>query len=342
MAEIRIEAGSFGAGRSVAACVGHEVFDVALRGATPLRWLVNLPGGPVDVLDGYRDEAELAAQDGVRNGVMAPFCNRIADARYTFDGVAHDLLPGAADRTIYHGLVRLLPFTLRSAGAHGRGARLTFGCDALSEGNHPGYPYEVEVEVTYDVGPGTLEVEIAGRNVGTTAAPFAAGWHPYFRLPGRATIDGLHLQLPADVAVETDAALVPRAGADAFRPLPADARWEPIGASVVDACYAGLVERDAPVRSVLRDPRTGVRLSVRHDGGLVHVFTGDTLARDRRASLAIEPVEVLTDAFNRPDCATAIRLEPGERRAFRFGVEVSTPRGVERAASTVADLAARG
>jgi len=69
-----------------------------------------------------------------------------------------------------------------------------------------------------------------------------------------------------------------------------------------------------------------MQLAVRHDGGLVHVFTGDTLARDRRASVAIEPVEVLTDAFNRADCATAIRLEPGERRAFRFGVEVSAPR----------------
>jgi aldose 1-epimerase len=52
----------------------------------------------------------------------------------------------------------------------------------------------------------------------------------------------------------------------------------------------------------------------------VHVFTGDTLARDRRRSVAIEPVEVPTNAFNDPSQADAIRLEPGRSRTFSFGV----------------------
>jgi len=79
---------------------------------------------------------------------------------------------------------------------------------------------------------------------------------------------------------------------------------------------------------VLRDPE----LSVWQDRGLVHVFTGDTVARGRRASIAIEPVEVMTDAYNRPDCAAAIRLEPGTRRSFRFGVDLrpTTPQVVSK------------
>ncbi|HEY8719856.1 aldose 1-epimerase [Pengzhenrongella sp.] len=305
--------------------LGSEVLRVALRGATPLRWLVEVPDGVADVLDGYRDADELAAQDGVRNGIMAPFCNRVADGRYVFDGVAHDLLPGAADRLIYHGLVRTLPFTVGEVATHDDGARVTLRCDALADGRHPGYPFAVVVEVTYRLRAGSLEVEIAGCNVGTRAAPFAAGWHPYFRLPGARTTDRLGLALESSAAIRTDPALLPFPGGAAYGPLgPRGAGWAPVGDAVLDACFVGPSGGAGPARSVLSDPETGLRLTVEQERGLTHVFTGDTLERGRRASVAIEPVEAMTDAFNRPDCAEAIRLEPGERRAFRFAVAVST------------------
>jgi aldose 1-epimerase len=56
--------------------------------------------------------------------------------------------------------------------------------------------------------------------------------------------------------------------------------------------------------------------------GLMHVFTGDTLARRPRGALALEPVEFMTNAFNRPECREALALAPGAERSFRFGVEV--------------------
>ena len=52
---------------------------------------------------------------------------------------------------------------------------------------------------------------------------------------------------------------------------------------------------------------------------LMHVFTADTVTRPRE-SFAMESVEVMTNAVGRPDQADAIRLEPGQRRTFRFGV----------------------
>jgi aldose 1-epimerase len=33
----------------------------------------------------------------------------------------------------------------------------------------------------------------------------------------------------------------------------------------------------------------------------------------------------MADAFNRPECAATIRLEPGAERRFRCGVQVTTP-----------------
>jgi aldose 1-epimerase len=332
MTQPAVTTGLFGSSPTVELAVGGDRLRIALLGATPLSWLVDLPGGPADVLDGYQDDGELTAQDGVRNGLMAPFCNRVADGRYTFDGRVHDLLPGAADRTIYHGLVRSQEFAVVATGHDEDSAWVRLRCDALAGGLVPGYPFAVAIEVTYRLAAGALAVEIVGVNVGATAAPFAAGWHPYFRLPGPTTIDRLHLDLAAHVAIATDAELIPRSGPRAYRPLAGHCRWEPIGAAVVDGAFVGSPDETGTIRSVLRDPMTGVELSVWQDRGLIHVFTGDTVARGRRASVAIEPVEVLTDAFNRPDCAAAIRLEPGTRRSFRFGVDLraTTPQVVSK------------
>lgn len=58
----------------------------------------------------------------------------------------------------------------------------------------------------------------------------------------------------------------------------------------------------------------------------MHVFTGDTLARDRRRSIALEPVETPTNAFNQAELADAITLQPGETRSFRFGVRFKAAR----------------
>ncbi|MFD8724624.1 hypothetical protein ACFV2H_43370 [Streptomyces sp. NPDC059629] len=99
-----------------------------------------------------------------------------------------------------------------------------------------------------------------------------------------------------------------------------------LGDAVVDACFADLCPGpDGRIETVLTDPATGEELRVWQYGGYLHVFTGDTLARDRRASIALEPVEATTDAFNRPEHATALALEPGQQRQFRFGVRYAPP-----------------
>jgi aldose 1-epimerase len=296
---------------------GASLLVVALRGATILRWVVDLGDGLVDLLDGYRDADELRSQDGIRNGIMAPFCDRVAGAAYVFDGQEHDLLPGSTARLVYHGLVRSMPFTLDLLDTDD-GLAATFRCHGLSEVPHPGYPFPVDVDVTYRLGPASLGVQIDGHNRGTVPAPFASGWHPYFRLPGATTVDELELRVASRTRIETDAALIPLPGQDAYAAIgPDQAQWQPIGDAVLDVGYLA----DGP--AILRSPSSGVELTLTQDSGLVHVFTGDTIARDRRRAVAVEPVESLTDAFNRPDCAAAIRLEPGARRTFGATVTVT-------------------
>lgn len=300
---------------------GGATAEVALLGATVLRWVVDLGDGPSDLLDGYRTADELRGQDGIRNAVMAPYCDRVSDARYTFDGIEHDLAPGSADRLVYHGSIRSTPFTLAAVREHEDALVVTLRCDGLVTSPPAGYPFAVDVEVTYRLGATCLGIEIAAHNVGPVAAPFACGWHPYLRLPGATTIADLELEVPADTRVETDLDLIPLPGPAAYAPLARRPRWSPLGDVVLDVSYVAQAHPRSP--SVLRDPTSGVQVTLTQDRGLVHLFTGDTLTRDRRASIAVEPVESMTDAFNRPDGAAALRLEPGERRAFAATLTVS-------------------
>ena len=176
----------------------------------------------------------------------------------------------------------------------------------------------------YTVSGRELGIGIRATNGGDTTAPYAAGWHPYFSLSR--PIDDLVLQIPAHTLIRTDASLIPLRGEDALLPLDRcpdmDFRTpRRLGGAVIDACFADLSPGPGGrSETVLNDPATGAELRVWQYGGYMHVFTGDTLARDRRASIALEPVETTTDAFNRPERATALYLEPGRQREFSFGV----------------------
>jgi aldose 1-epimerase len=302
---------------------------VALEGGTLLRWRATLRGRPVELVDGYRDAAELAGQDGVRNGVMVPFVNRIAGGRYRFDGRDHDLLPGrTGSRVVYHGVLRRLRTAVTRLAAAPSRAEVELTA-SIRPGQVAGYPFALDVAVRYLLTESALRLEITGSNGGDRDMPYAAGWHPYFTLGADGPVDGLELLVPASTVIRTGDDLLPLPGAAAFVPaaqLPGldFGHGRPIGGSVLDVAFADLAADPAGwSTTVLRNPSSGAQLRVRQQGGLMHVFTGDTLARDARRSIALEPVEVMTDAFNRPDCRDRITLRPGRSRTFRCEVAVA-------------------
>ena len=303
---------------------------VVLRGATLVSWQIHQDGELVELTDGYRDQAELLEQSGVRNGVLAPFPNRVADGRYRFAGHEYDLLPGVkGDRTVYHGFARDVPFVLESATTTAEAARIVLRTNEIRPGRFDGYPFALDLTVTYTIAKSEIALEIHAVNVGDTAAPYAAGWHPYFRLDnGTHTIDDLELRLPANTLIRTDHALIPTDGPDCridLNELPEmDFRdGSVLGGRIIDACYADLrFGPDGRAETALRDSRTGRELRVWQESGFMHIFTGDTLPRDQRKSVAIEPVEAMTNAYNRKDFAPAITITPGQSRRFRCGARL--------------------
>ena len=304
---------------------------VALRGATLLSWDPAIGGSVHSYVDGYVDEDEFLSQDGVRSGVMAPFSNRIRNGSYVFDGERHDLLPGVpeGERVIYHGFLRQMDCDVVSVDTTDTDVRVRLATRGIRPGTFAGYPFAVDLEVTYVLNGHGLTLQITGHNVGDRAAPYGSGWHPYFRV-GTHDVDRLELEVPARTAIRTDDELIPLDGERAFVPVAAHDRptfGTPavLGDAVIDAAFTDLVpDADGITRTRLRDPETGRALTVWQRGGdIMHLFTGDTVAREPRTSIALEPVELMTDAFNRPACHDALTLPPGARRDFVCGVEAA-------------------
>ncbi len=306
---------------------------LARRGATLLEYLLPMAHRMHDLADGYAGAGDLEALSGSHFAVMCPFANRVADARYRFDGKAHDLKPGADadERRILHGFVRAAEFEVLSVDADGAGACVRMGTQAIRPDAFPGYPFALDLEVAFTLHAGGLDLVATMRNVGDVPAPCFFGWHPYLRLREDG-IDELELKLPARRAIVTDEALVPRPGEAAFEPL--DARpeldfrdWRRLDGCVLDNGFADPeADADGRIRSHLRDPASGLAVSLWQASGVTQVYTGDTLTGGaRRRAVALEPMQAMTDAFNRPDCRDAITLDAGAEREFRCGLEVHLP-----------------
>ena len=109
---------------------------IARHGACVLAIEATVRGRRVELTDGHRNAAELVARPGSRFAVLAPFANRVDDARYRFEGIEHDLTPGAtgAARASRHGFVRDAGFV------NVRWDSLTLGVAAIHAGDKPHQP----------------------------------------------------------------------------------------------------------------------------------------------------------------------------------------------------------
>jgi aldose 1-epimerase len=297
---------------------------IACHGAALISFELARDGRPFGIAAGYRDGAEILARPGSRFAIMAPFAGRIADARYRFDGRDHDLQPGSAgQREARHGFVRDADFALAQLASDGGCARATLSTSIRGE---PGYPFAIDLAVSMTLDACGLTLEARMRNRGDAPAPCFFGWHPYFRV-SEGFADEWLLQVPAQTLIRTGSDLIALPGSAAYVPLDHAPgldfrRPRLIGGSILDQGYTDLAaEADGRIRTRLRDPQSGFGITVWQEHGVMHVFTGDTLKSDRRRSIALEPMECMADAFNRPEWAAAIRLDPGAERTYRCGIE---------------------
>ena len=284
------------------------VGDVHLAVDTDGGGLRSLRVGGWEVLDGYPAGT---VPHGRRGHVLAPWPNRLAHGRYHWHGEAYEVpVTDVSHDAAIHGFVDQLVW--EHLGGYQDEDRAEAGV-AVTTDARPGYPWPLQLTVQYVLQPAMLEVIIATRNLGQTAAPFGAGMHPYLRVGTDA--DGTALRLPATKRLPLD-----EQGAPAGPLEPFEGTIGVVGDAVLDVPLTGLT-RDAAgwARAEVSGPAGELTLSVDEAWPWLQVFTADTLPGDeRRRSVAVEPNSCPPNAF--ATGVDVVALEPGEtwRGAWRL------------------------
>jgi aldose 1-epimerase len=296
----------------------HEIFRGDQRAT-----IVEVGGGVREyevggraVLDPYPPEAIC---DGAHGAPLIPWPNRLADGRYSFDGVDYQVgLSEPTKGNAIHGFLRWRSWEAREHD----GARVVMATTL-----HPleGYPFTLDVTVAYELGDDGLTVTTTAANAGTAACPYACGQHPYLS-PGQGLIDDCTLELDARTRILTDEERQLPTGTEPVQGTAFDFRAaRALGDQKIDFAFTDL-GRDEAGRAWVRLAGTDshrAELWVDEHHPIVELYTGDTLSEPRRRrGLGSEPMTCPPNALQTGE--GIVRLEPGESHATRWGARLAS------------------
>ena len=297
--------------------------------------------GPVPLLQDFgRNATAVDLNEHWQGAMLAPFANRVANGTYDFDGATHYLDRNECDDPsarcgALHGMLWRYALELRGATATNASAALVLGHEF--DGADAGYPWTVDVELTYELfADGRFDVTVRAANVDRAAtrrpAPWTFGWHPYFRVADVAAAavrfdacaaPWLHVDMTAGAPRAGD--LVPTGAASAFDASSLD----PIGAAQSgsaalpnyydDEWKAGSSGCD-DARGVATRVATATHTAVLWQDGhfrFTQLFTG-AYEGWNSSSVAFEPMSGMADAYNNGD--GLVILSAGESWTATFGV----------------------
>jgi len=251
-----------------------------------------------------------------RGVLLAPWPNRIAQGRYRFGGVEHQLPITEPERDgALHGLVAGVPWSVADRGVDGVGLQYRLAPTA-------GYPFALSLRVDYrlDAERG-LGIELGAANAGNERAPYGASIHPYL-VGGPGRVDDWTFSLPADEFEDVEPqSLIPIG----TRPVDGTVLdWRTprlIGTDRADHALTGVrFDAGGCASAELRAADgSGVRMEWDHTCRWVQVHTADRPEPwADRVGLAVEPMTCAPDAFN--SGAGLLVLEPSERQTTSWRI----------------------
>ena len=131
--------------------------------------------GGVDVLQPYAVDQMC---DGAHGAPLIPWPNRLGDGRYSFDGNDYQVaLTEPEKQNAIHGFLRWRPWSCQE----NREDRLVMTTTLFPL---EGYPFTLDVQVSYRLDETGLSVTTTATNLGDQPAPYACGQHPYLSAGG--------------------------------------------------------------------------------------------------------------------------------------------------------------
>lgn len=264
----------------------------------------------IDLLETFDESGTPPMAAGI---VLVPWPNRIRDGQWTQGGVTRQLaITEPARHNASHGLLRFMPYR-RAAGSD---SSVVLAATIFPQS---GYPFHLETTVEYVLTPEGLSVTHGVHNVGTDAAPYAVGAHPYLQIGGVPT-STLTVQVSAATRILVDKRQNP-VGQEPVDGTTQDLReGRLVGDLDLDDGYADVTMQAGRVEHRLLAP-DGRALTLWGDENMryVQVFTPRSFpSPTTHQAIAIEPMTAPANAFN---SGAGLRwLQPGERWSVSWGI----------------------
>ena len=211
---------------------GAPVVEIAIASAAGARakilsWgavlrdlIVPAPHGAQRVTLGLNSMADYIAHSPSFGAVPGRFANRIANGRFTLDGVAHELARKPGDKHTLHGGPQGFGKRVWKVGDHDRSSvTLTLHSPA----GEAGFPGALDATCVYRMlEPATLRVELSAVCDAPTIVNLTQ--HGYFNLDGSADILDHEVMLNCDFYTPSDSELIPTGEIRAVAGTPFDFR----------------------------------------------------------------------------------------------------------------------
>lgn len=262
-----------------------------------------------------RGRAVLAVADGTparfHGEVLAPWPNRVVDARFRFGGATHRLAVSEPARGhALHGLLGDVALEVVEATASSVLLRGTVGPAA-------GYPWRIDLEVEHALDGLAVRTRVRATNRDQSAVPFGTGMHPWILV--EEGLGGATLRSPARTVLEVRGErMLPGAAA----PVPAHLDFRQpraLGDLRIDHAFTDLHDGSGPASIEVRGADgAGARLVLGDDVRWVQLCTWDLPGPLHRRAIAVEPMTCPPDAFTSGDVDV---LEPGASRSWSWSLE---------------------
>lgn len=306
---------------------GREVLLERRNATAASQAVVNLSGGGLRVLTVNGSDLIESYPAGEQppycaGAVLFPWPNRVRDGRWSQRGIEHHLPVNEPELgNAAHGLVREATFTIDAVSADA----VTISTSVTPQ---QGYPFAVDLSLTYLLTNNGLEAHYAVTNESDRPASVCFGAHPYLRL-GEVPTDELTVRVDAGTYFPVDEQLIPTAERRVGGTR-ADLRdGQPIADTALNYCYGKVRVVDGRGRHRIEaaDGRA-VELWTDVGFGYVQVYICPDFPRadgtgqaDRvGCAVAIEPMTAPPDALN---SGLGLRwLAPGETWSATWGISL--------------------
>ncbi|WP_339728477.1 aldose 1-epimerase [uncultured Gimesia sp.] len=270
-------------------------------------------GQCIDVIDAH-PEFEQGNQRPSSSGIpiLFPFPNRIANARYKWEGVTYEL---PADKTYHdqtgnaiHGFCLDLPWRVIAQEESFAIAQFQLSIDGKNRLKY--WPGDIFIEVKYEVKGATLRADIRVGNPGTTSVPWGLGTHPYFKAPlsEKSSAKNCLIEAPASEEWVLEDCLptgVKKTISDAHDLR--EGAW--LDQLKLDHVLSGMPEGTDQYESLIMDEQAGLVVSQDYDSLFSELVVFTPANRD---CVCLEPYTCVTNAINltRQEAETGLRVLP--------------------------------